>query len=165
MREDRSGEFWQELDLDGYMASLEGAGAGMAIGAIAAGASIAAVDVIEKTEERNNFVYVLKDSAGVVQYVGRTNNLARRKAAHEANPARAGMSIVVLQSGLTLKEARALEQAAMIYYHTKNTANRMNNQINSIAYKKWSEYKAIARGVLDYTWNKMTNEILYWIEN
>ena len=41
----------------------------------------------------------------------------------------------------------------------------MNNQINSVAPKFWGEYKAIASGVLDYGWNKMTNEILYWTGN
>ena len=46
-------------------------------------------------------------------------NVSRRRAAHSANPARAGLEMEVLASGLNLSEARALEQAGMAYYHTK----------------------------------------------
>ncbi len=71
----------------------------------------------------------------------------------------------IVASGLTYEEARALEQAGMIYYHTINTKNRMNNQINGIAPKYWDTYKAVALGTLEYGWNQMTDEILYWTEN
>lgn len=53
----------------------------------------------------------------------------------------------------------------MAYYHTINTANKMNNQINSVAPKYWDVYKEIAMGTLNYGWNQMTNEILYWTGN
>ena len=74
-------------------------------------------------------------------------------------PARAGLEMEVLASGLNLSEARALEQAGMAYYHT---INRMNNQINGISPRYW---KVFALGTLDYGWNQMTNEILYWTGN
>ncbi len=61
----------------------------------------------KKTERRNNSVYVLRDATGTVQYVGRTNNVAARKAAHDANPARTGLEMEVIASGLNLPEARA----------------------------------------------------------
>ena len=50
-------------------------------------------------------------------------------------------------------------------YHTINTANKMNNQINSVSPKYWGTFKELALGVLDYGWNQMTNEILYWTGN
>lgn len=71
----------------------------------------------------------------------------------------------VIASNLTFAEARALEQAGMEYYHTINTENRMNNQINGIASSKWKKFKEVARGALEYEWNRMTNEILYWTGN
>ncbi|MBR6049581.1 MAG: hypothetical protein IKP68_00040 [Clostridia bacterium] len=36
---------------------------------------------------------------------------------------------------------------------------------NGIRPSKWKEFKTIARGVLEYEWNQMTNEILYWTDN
>lgn len=89
----------------------------------------------------------------------------RRRAAHNANPARTGLQMEVVASGLNLSEARALEQAGMAYYHTINTANRMNNQINSVAPKYWGKFKEMALGTLNYGWNQMSNEILYWTGN
>ena len=147
--------------------------AGIATGAtIVAGVSAAAAvtsavaeKTVEKIANRNNSVYVLKDDTGTVQYVGRTNNVSRRRAAHSANPARAGLEMEVIASGLNLPEARALEQAGMAYYHTINTANRMNNQINSVSPKYWGAFKELALGVLNYGWNQMSNEILYWTGN
>mgnify|MGYP001124310717 FL=1 len=43
--------------------------------------------------------------------------------------------------------------------------SKMNNQINSVAPKYWGAFKELAIGVLNYGWNQMTNEILYWTEN
>ncbi len=141
---------------------------------IVAGVSTAAAvksAIAEKTAEkkarRNNSVYVLKDNTGTVQYVGRTNNVNRRRAAHSANPARAGLELEVIQSNLNYIQARAIEQAAMAYYHTINTTNKMNNQINGISPSnpKLGIYKEAAVGMLDYAWNQVSNEILYWTGN
>ena len=71
----------------------------------------------------------------------------------------------VIASGLNLPESRALEQAGMAYYHTINTANKMNNQINSVSPKYWGAFKELALGTLNYGWNQMSNEILYWTGN
>ena len=131
----------------------------------AAVTSVVAEKAVEKTAKRNNSVYVLKDDAGTVQYVGRTNNVDKRRAAHSANPARAGLEMEVIASGLNLPESRALEQAGMAYYHTINTANKMNNQINSVSPKYWGAFKELALGTLNYGWNQMSNEILYWAGN
>ena len=44
-------------------------------------------------------------------------------------------------------------------------ANKMNNQINSVSPKYWGAFKELAKGVLKYGWNQMSNEILYWTGN
>ena len=157
----------------GIIGGMSSGAATIAAGALlVAGASTAAAIVsdtaeknAEKTDKRNNSVYVLKDDGGDIQYVGRTRYPDKRKTAHSANPARAGLKMEVIASGLSLPEARALEQAGMAYHHTINTANKMNNQINSVAPKYWGAFKELAIGVLNCGWNQMTNEILYWTEN
>ena len=58
-----------------------------------------------------------------------------------------------------------MEQAGMAYYHTINTANKMNNQINSVSPKYWGAFKELALGTLNYGWNQMSNDILYWTGN
>ena len=159
--------------IGGISAGAAATAASVATGAmIVAGVSTAAAvtsavaeKAVEKTAKRNNSVYVLKDDAGTVQYVGRTNNVDKRRAAHSANPARAGLEMEVIASGLNLPESRALEQAGMAYYHTINTANKMNNQINSVSPKYWGAFKELALGTLNYGWNQMSNEILYWTGN
>ena len=99
--------------------------------------------------------------------LGRTTDVAKRTKAHEANPARAGLELEVIQPNLNYVQARAIEQAAMAYYHTKNTANKMNNQINGISpfNPKLGIYKEAAVGMLGYAWNQVSNEILYWTGN
>ena len=135
------------------------------VATMASAASYVTEKAVEKTAKQNNSVYVLKDEVGTVQYVGRTNNVDKRKAAHRANPARAELEMEVIASGLNLPEARALEQAGMAYYHTINTTNKMNNQINGVSPKYWGAFKELAIGTLNYAWNQMSNEILYWTGN
>ena len=76
----------------------------------------------------------------------RPNNMDKRRAAHSVNPARAGLEMEVIASGLNLPRSRALEQAGMAYYHTINTANKRNNQINSVSPKYWGTFKEPAFG-------------------
>ena len=118
----------------------------------------------EKLSSGNHSVYVLKDDEGTVQYVGRTTDVEKRALAHKANPHRSTLHMDVVASDLNYFEARALEQAGMAYYHTINTANKMNNQINGISPKYWEAFKEFALGCLRYNHNRMTNEILYWTE-
>lgn len=58
-----------------------------------------------------------------------------------------------------------LQRAIAHTRHTINTANKMNNQINSVSPKCWSVFKELALGTLSYGWNQMSNEILYWTGN
>ena len=133
--------------------------------AIASATSYALEKIAADSSKRDNSVYVLVDEGGTVLYDGRTKNVERRREAHSQNPARSGLRMDVIASGLNHSESRALEQAGMAYYHTINTVDKMNNQINSIAPQYWGVYKELAKGVLDYGWNQMTNEILYWTNN
>ena len=161
--------------IGGISAGAAATAASVAAGAmIVAGVSTAAAvtsavteKAVEKSAKQNNSVYVLKDDTGTVQYVGRTTDVAKRAKAHEANPARAGLELEVIQPNLNYVQARAVEQAAMAYYHTINTANKMNNQINGISpfNPKLGIYKEAAVGMLGYTWNQVSNEILYWTGN
>ena len=127
--------------------------------------SVVAENVTEKSKKRNHSVYVLKDDNDVVKYVGRTKNVEKRKAAHKLNPFRKELHMEVIADNLNYEEARALEQSGMAYHHTINTLDKAQNQINGIAPSNWKPFKAVARGVLDYGWNQMTNEILYWLDS
>ena len=112
--------------------------------AIASATSYALEKIAADSSKRDNSVYVLVDEGGTVQYVGRTKNVERRREAHSQNPARSGLRMDVIASGLNHSESRALEQAGMAYYHTINTVDKMNNQINSIAPQYWGVYKELA---------------------
>ncbi len=127
--------------------------------------SVVVEKTVEKVTKRDNTVYYLVDDRGTVQYVGRTNNTDKRMAAHRANPYRSGLRMKIVASGLSLPEARSLEQAGMLYHHTINTKDKMNNQINGVAPKYWGAFKEIASGTTKYGWNQMSNEILYWTGN
>ena len=137
----------------------------LCVAGVSTGAAVVSAvteDAIERAPKGNHSVYVLRDSTGTVHYVGRTVNVERRMLAHKANPARSHLEFEIIASGLTYLEARALEQAGMVYHHTVNTVNKANNQINGVAPKHWGRFKEIALGSLKYGWNQMTNEILYW---
>ena len=86
-----------------------------------------------KDEEGIYTVYKLIDLDGKIQYIGRTKGLARREAAHRRNPYRSNLILVPVRGNLTLAQARGLEQLLMVHYHTLNTTNKMNNQINEIS--------------------------------
>lgn len=116
---------------------------------------------------RNHTVYGLVDSNGNTQYVGRTTNLEKRENAHANNPQRSHLNFVPIATGLNAIEARGVEQIQMMYHHTVNTSNKMNNQINGISPRNpnLSMYMEAGRGVLSYLENKISNEILYWLGN
>ena len=67
-------------------------------------------------------------------------------------------------SDLSAEAARGIEQIEMLYYHTLNTSNKINNQINGISpnNKNLLKYMEAGRGALKYTENQISNEILYW---
>ena len=122
----------------------------------------------EKTTDRylrrTHYVYHLTDSNKTVQYVGRTQHLSSRKNAHKNSKHRGHLEFNIVTPELTYYEARAVEQASMLYHHTLNTSKKMHNQINGVAPKYWDSYKTIAMGVVGYVDNQISNEVLWWAE-
>ena len=116
-----------------------------------------------KNTEDNHTVYLLKDSNGDVQYVGRTINPKKRADAHSLT-VRSSLKMEVVASGLTYREARAVEQSCIFKYGTLDTTKKMKNQINSIARNKWIGYLPSAETVLKYSTIAVSNEVLYWME-
>ena len=88
-------------------------------------------------------VYI-STSDGTVNYVGRTNDIARRTLEH----ANAGRGIVPQEvaSKLTLKQARGLEQALINKYKMIKNGGTLLNRINSIATSNPIYNKAVAWG-------------------
>ena len=134
---------------------------------VAAASSAVAEKVHSERMKPRHTVYKLVDKNKKVQYVGRTKNLAARKAAHKKNPYRKQLDIQVIASDLNYYQARGLEQIAMMHYHTINTKDRMNNQINGIGSQNGflGAYMEAGRGVAGYIENRISNEILYWTGN
>ena len=122
--------------------------------------------VEERYESREHYVYVLKDDQEEVQYVGRTISPVEREQAHKKDKYRKDLHMEIVARNLTLNEARALEEAGMIYFHTihRDREYKRNNQINGVAPKFWERFKVYAKGTLDYADNKLTDAILCWTE-
>ena len=74
---------------------------------------------------KNQSVYVMRDKiTNEVKYVGRTNNPIRRQAEHEKDPNKANLKpLEVKFSGLTMTEARAMEQVLISSYSLSNLSN------------------------------------------
>ena len=124
-------------------------------------------EVVERTSQSDTSdvdssgytVYALKDSTGKVEYVGRTKNVVARKNAHKNDLNRKDLIFVPLEEGLSKQQARGLEQYYMMYYHTLNTLNKQNNQINGISLHNPNRSQYIDSGV-KYLGNLVSNEIL-----
>ena len=137
------------------------------VSTVAAVTSAAAEKSHERKMRQNNTVYMLVDEKNKTQYVGRTTNVEAREKAHRQNSYRKHLHLEIIASNLNYYEARGLEQIAMLEYHTINTTNRMNNQINGISpfNKSLGIYMEVGRGVAGYLGNQISNEILYWTGN
>ena len=74
---------------------------------------------------RNQSVYVMRNkTTNEVQYVGRTNNPARRQREHAKDPKKANLQPLEIKfSGLTRVEARAMEQMLISAYSLDNLSN------------------------------------------
>lgn len=87
---------------------------------------IAFVNTAKKQEYRNQSVYVLKNSAGEVRYVGRTNNPERRAKEHKndpLHPQRRSYTMTVVATGLSLQDAMLFEQALISTYSLQYLEN------------------------------------------
>ena len=78
-----------------------------------------------------------------IQYVGITNNIARRALEHAASK---GIQITEILKGLSRFDARAIEQCLIEYYGLGRNGGMLLNKINSIAITNPSYAAAIRRG-------------------
>ena len=147
-----------------YAATVATAAAAVSVAAMGTAAIADVVERSKNSTSKGHTVYTLTDEKGTVQYVGRTVNPQKREKAHMRNPFRAHLKFEVIASDLSAEAARGIEQIEMLYYHTLNTSNKMNNQINGISpnNKNLLKYMEAGRGALKYTENQISNEILYW---
>lgn len=95
----------------------------------------------KKKEEKNQNIYLLVDTKyhpPKVEYVGRTNNIDRRKSEHRANPSKAKLTMVPQYKNIAYAAARGKKQQLIMQYDTLKKGNPKNNQINGI---RWSNPK------------------------
>ena len=87
----------------------------------------------------NQSVYALYDeNTNQIEYVGRTNDLEKRKAQHKAsNSSRKNLKMVPIAEDIPYDAARGLEQLGIEKYNTlnpvKKSGNAYNNQINGVS--------------------------------
>jgi hypothetical protein len=89
----------------------------------------------------NHSVYVSSGPKGQVQYVGITNDIARRHAEHLRQ---SGFDIRRLLGNLTREDARAVEQALIELHGLSRNGGTLLNRINSVA-RSNSKYAALLR--------------------
>ena len=124
--------------------SLEGIAIGIGIG-LGVGALVGAIigGVYGTMSAKVHSVYISK-SNGTFNYVGRTNNIARRTAEHALN----GKGVVPQEvaNKLSLRQARGLEQALIEKYGMIKNGGTLINKINSIASSNPIYEKAVKWG-------------------
>ena len=160
---------WQQAAQ--FIASLSALLAGKAVqmtlfSSRSVGKTRAVTRAMTRLTSKSYTVYKLVDETGQVQYIGRTVNVEQRRRAHERNEYRSGLTLVVIKRNLSYAAARGLEQTYMLHYHTLNTLNKMNNQINGISPTNVNKqvYIEAARGAAGFMWNEISNEIMCWAE-
>jgi hypothetical protein len=100
-------------------------------------------------------VYVSVNSEGKVQYVGITNDVARRAAEHLRQN---GFQIEELLGSLSREEARAVEQVLIEIHGLGKTGGTLTNRINSIAQSNPEYAKLVHQG------RKLLESIGYKVE-
>lgn len=95
------------------------------------------------TVKGKNVVYTSTNADDVVQYVGITNNYARRAAEHLRDK---GINIQPLMKDLSRSDARAVEQALIEIHGLQKNGGTLMNKINSISIKNPSYAKQLERG-------------------
>lgn len=92
---------------------------------------------------RSDVVYRSVTAAGKVQYVGITNNLARRAAEHLTSR---GIQVEKVLGGLSRSDARAVEQALIEIHGLGKNGGTLLNRINSIAPSSPAYAQQVQRG-------------------
>jgi len=104
-----------------------------------------ALGIAKRGDTAGVTVYRSVSETGVTQYVGITNNLARRGAEHLRST---GLEIEEVLSGLTRSEARAVEQALIQLHGLGRNGGSLRNKINSIAKTNPDYARELERGLL-----------------
>ena len=132
---------WGYAGLGGSAAGVSTAGAGS--GSVSAADAVAAVvvgvgAVIASTKKPSDpytvyFLCAAEDSSETIIYVGRvkTANYSKRMNYHKS----VGRKLVGKIDGLSYEVCRAIEQGGMMYYHTINQNNKINNQIRGVGHR------------------------------
>jgi len=109
------------------------------------GAGLAVRGATKAGKAAETAVYVARGAEDVVQYVGITNNVARRAAEHAASK---GIEIGALKGleGLSRADARAVEQTLIEIHKLGKDGGTLLNQINSIAKRNEKYADALRRG-------------------
>lgn len=141
---------WYAAEGDWSMAGLSMLGAVPLVGDAATGAKLGAKalkaggEVLEGAGKGGkNFVYLSKTADDTVQYVGITNDIARRAAEHLRQK---GMQIRPLMNGLSRSDARSVEQALIEIHGLGKNGGTLINKINSIAESNPNYAASLDRG-------------------
>ena len=161
-------------DFDGKIPVALGLSAGMIVAAAkvvattaAIGAGIAVVEKSIKQRQKTHTIYTLSNPVNnQVVYVGRTTDFNTRMKAHSLNPARRGLTPKILHEDITYEQARAAEQAYILYYSTLDRSNKAANQINGVNPNRY-DYSTIMRngfGLSEAIDSILTNKLLILFE-
>ena len=102
------------------------------------------------SQKKSYSVYKLVDDDNVVQYVGRTSNIAKTEYRHSQNPYRKDFDLQVIHSGLSYEQCRGLEQYYITFYGTLNKLNSANNQINGVSMRNKKRYETYMKAAGEY---------------
>lgn len=94
---------------------------------------------------KNHSVYALVDNDNMAKYVGRTNNIEQRAAAHK-HSFREDLSMYEIADGMDYFTARGLEQNLIEYCNVLNTESELSNKRNGIKIgtDNYNKYTAVA---------------------
>jgi RHS repeat-associated protein len=97
----------------------------------------------------DHVVYVLKDAAGEVRYVGRTRFPKARELVHSNTPGKTNLKFERLYSNLTYEQARGLEDIKYLEFseEAKKTGKTLLNKIKPIGLKNKNAIKYLDEGV------------------
>ena len=125
------------------------------------------IDALNQSHPKSYSVYMLTNSEGRVEYVGRTTNMDTRMNQHRRNPKTKVLQLGEHIDGLTYCQARILEQTLMISYATLNVARDTSyfgkNYINGIS-RHNGNLPAYIQAFEDYVFNQVSNEYYCLLE-